>query len=388
MPDGLTPSNAPWLLCMGTRPEIVTMAPVYRALRAAGERVSVLHAGQDDADAWPLYRLFAMRPECEIALSQPRAGQAHLTGELLARIGEAIEFIRPRTVLVQGAAFAALAAATAAYFAGIPVGHVGAGLRAHPMRELREEKNREMIARLAALHFAPTVEARANLLREGIDDAHIVVTGSTVVDSTRLAIERLRVSGDPAVDAEVTDFIAAHAAHRLVTVSADGRERGDAGIDSIAAAVVRILREHADVAVVWPMIANPAVAQAVAAGLAGLDPLSAARLLLAPSIEYPTLIATLQASWIVLSDCGGFDEEALAMGVPTLACRAAAERPEILPANYTQPAGTSVDSICMAFDALTFDRAAYASKRWPAGVSPLGDGHAGERIVEALLQTV
>jgi UDP-N-acetylglucosamine 2-epimerase (non-hydrolysing) len=388
MPDGLPPNNAPWLLCMGTRPEIIKMAPVYRALRTAGDPVCVMHTGQDDARAWPLYRFFAMRPECEVVLTRSRNDLTHLAGELLARIGEVLDYIRPRGVLVQGDTLSALTAATAAFLARIPVGHVEAGLRSHAMYDpFPEEKTRELIARLASVHFAPTAQARANLLREGVDDASIVVTGNTVVDATRLATARLRTDRRSLVETEVAEFLAAHAGHRIGLVTAHRRESWGAGIERIAAAVARILREHPDVAVVWPVHANPTIAQAVAAGMAGLDPLSASRLLLTAPIEYPTLIATLQASWIVLTDSGGIQEEAVAMGVPTLVLRATTERPEILAAGYGRLVGTAVDSIATAFDALTLDRAAHAAMRCPLGASPFGDGGAGERISSALLQT-
>ena len=389
MPDGLSLRNAPWLLCMGTRPEIIKMAPVYRALRATGERVCVLHTGQHDDMAWPLYRFFAMRPEYEVVLERSRTGLPHLASELLARVGEVLDYVAPRGVLVHGDTLSAFTAATAAFFARIPVGHVEAGLRTHAMYDpFPEEKNRELIARLASIHFAPTAQARANLLREGIDATTIVVTGNTVVDATRLATERLCASEDQLIDGEVARFLAAYAAHRLVVVTAHRRESWGAGIERIAAAVARILVEHPDVAIVWPVHANRAVAQSVAQGLARLDPASAARLLLTAPLEYPTLIATLRSSWIVLTDSGGIQEEAVSMGVPILVLRATTERPEIVANGYGRLVGTEVDAIATTFDALSLDRAARAAMCCRPGASPFGDGHAAERICEALLQPV
>jgi len=386
MPDGLSPSFAAWLLCMGTRPEIIRMAPLYRALRAAGDRVCVLHTGEDDAAAWPLYRFFGMRPECEVVLTR-RGEPAHEAGELLARMSEVLDYIRPRLMLVHGHSPGARAAVTAASLVDISIGHVGAGLRTHPARgRLADEKNCES-SRLVTVHFAPNMRARARLLHEGVDEAAIVVTGDTAVDATRFASERLRASVDPLVDTEVTDFIADYTAHRVVLVTLDRRECTCASIERMAAAVTRILHEHEDVAVIWPVGEEREIAQAVAAGLTGLDPMSAARLLLARPMEYPTLIATLRSSWIALTDSSANLEETVSMSVPLLVCGDPSEQPEVVAAGCALPAGTSADSIRAAFAALKLDRAAHAAMRRPADANPFGDGRAAGRICEALLQS-
>ncbi|HTT10234.1 MAG TPA: UDP-N-acetylglucosamine 2-epimerase (non-hydrolyzing) [Burkholderiaceae bacterium] len=384
MPDALPPGDAPTLLCTGTPSEIVALAPVYRALRAAGERVCVLHTGQDEATAWPLYRFFAMRPECEVVLMQPPGRLAHLAGELLARVGEVLEYVRPRAVLVHGDSLGALAGAAAASFAGMAAGHVEAGMR--PRAPRLTARNRELIARVAAVHFAPSAQARANLLREGIDESAVVVTGSTVVDAIRLAANRLQAGGD-LVDADVQDFIAAHAGFRIVLVAAHGHTSAGAGSENLAGAIARLMHEHADIAVVWPVEEKTLVARAVAAHLARLDPFSSTRLLVTAPMEFPTLIATLKASWVALADSGTLQEEAVAMGVPILVCGAANPRPDIVAAGYARRAGDDVDSIGRTFDALTFDRVGHAAMRCRADANPFGDGRAAERICEALLQT-
>lgn len=377
-------SHGPWLLCMGTRSEIIKMAPVYRALRAAGDAVRVLHAGQDDELVWPTYRFFAMRPDCDVMLERSRAGLAPLASELLARFGEVIEHVRPCGVLVHGDSMNALAAASAAFFAHIPVGHVGAGLRNRSHEVFPFEKNRELITRLASMHFAPTGLARANLLGEGIDDDSIVVTGSTAADATLLALDRLRVTGGELIDPALRQFLAAHTTHRLALVSARGHDGGS--IRRVAAAVARVLRERPDVAIVWPVDANPAVANELATGLGVLDPLASARLLLAARLDYPSLISALRRCWLVLTDSGGMQEEAVSLGIPVLVLGASTERQEIVAAGYGRLVASETESIVAGVDALANDAKVHAAMRCPKGSSPFGDGHAAERICSALLQ--
>lgn len=387
MPDGSSPQGD-WLLCMGTRPEIIKMAPVYHALRATGDAVRVLHTGQHDEMAWPLYRFFGMQPDHSVELKRAREGLANLAAELLAGIGEHIKRNRPRTLLVHGDTLSAFAAATAGFFAQVPVGHVEAGLRTHTMYDpFPEEKNRELIGRLATFHFAPTAQARANLLREGIADASIVVTGNTVVDATRLAVARLDQGKARLVDDDVRDFLSAHSGKRLLLITAHRRENWGAGIQRIAHAVAQVLREHEDVAAIWPVHANPAVANDVATGLAALDPSAAARLLLTSPLDYPSLIAALRRCWLVLTDSGGIQEEAVSLSVPSLVLRETTERPEIVAAGYGRLVGTDATTIVAAFNALSDDRAAHAAMRCRAGESPFGDGYAAQRICAGLLQT-
>jgi UDP-N-acetylglucosamine 2-epimerase (non-hydrolysing)/UDP-N-acetylglucosamine 2-epimerase (hydrolysing) len=301
-------------------------------------------------------------------------------------MSEVLDYVKPRSVLVHGDSPGARAALTASSLVDIPVGQVGAGLRTHAVRDqLAEERKREL-NRLVTVHFALNAHTRAKLLHEGIDESAIVVTGDTAVDATRFAIERLRASDDPLVDAEVTDFIADYVAHRVVLVTAGRLESGCAGVERMAVAVARILREHPDVAVVWPVDEDREIAQAVATGLAGLDPLSAARLLLPRPMEYPTMVATLQSSWIALA---GSDEnlvEPVSLGLPVLLCSATTERPEVLAAGCALLGGTEVDSIRASFNALKLDRAAHAAMRRPADANPFGDGHAAGLICEAMLQ--
>jgi UDP-N-acetylglucosamine 2-epimerase len=388
MPDGLS-RGAPWLVCLGTRPEIVKMAPVVHALRAAGQPVAVLHTGQHDAMAWPLYRFFGIEPDHVLVPDRARDGLSDLAASLLAAIGARFEAQAPRGVLVHGDTLSAMAAATAAFFARVPVGHVEAGLRTFARYDpFPEEKNREVIARYASLHFAPTTLARDNLLREGIAAAAIHLTGNTAVDATRLAVRRLNAAAAGAIDPQVARFLAAHEGHRLVLVTAHRRENWGEGIRRIGAAVARILREHGDVTVLWPVHANPAVARDVAAGLVSLDASSVARLLLTEPLDYPTLIGALRRGWLALTDSGGIQEEAVTLGVPVHVLRETTERPEILAAGCGRLVGTDVDTITRCFDELSANRAAHAAMRCRPEANPFGDGYAAERIATLLGERV
>jgi UDP-N-acetylglucosamine 2-epimerase len=388
MPDATAP-RAAWLLCMGTRPEIIKMAPVYHALRATGDTVRVLHTGQHDTMAWPLYRFFDIEPDHSVQLKRAADSLADLAAELLAGVGAYIERNKPRTLLVHGDTLSAFAAATAGFFAKVPVGHVEAGLRTHKRYDpFPEEKSRELIGRLATFHFAPTRQARANLLREGIAEEAIVVTGNTVVDATRLAVARLDAGGAALVDAEVAKFVARHAARRLVLVTAHRRENWGEGIRRIAAAVAQILREFRDTAVVWPVHANKLVANDVATGMAALDPSAAVRLLLTAPLDYPSLIATLRRCWLALTDSGGIQEEAVSLGVPIFVLRETTERPEILASGYGRLVGTAPETITQAFSELTLTPMVHASMRCRPGASPFGDGQAATRIGTVLMERV
>jgi UDP-N-acetylglucosamine 2-epimerase len=382
-------SNAPWLLCTGTRPEIIKMAPVYRALRARGERALVVHTATADGAAWPLYRFFGMRPECELVLEHLQADLRQRTDELLTRFGEVMEYAAPCGVLVHGSTLGAFAAASAASSAGIAVSHVEAGSYSPvALDSSLEEKNRARIARLASLHFAPTQAARVNLLREGIDEAAIVVSGSTAVDATRLASERLRGDDDRLMDGELAGFLDAYASHRIVLVSAPRHESLPGGNERVAAAIARILSEHEDVAIVWPGCTHSAAAQSIVAAMARMDRGSAARLIPVAPLEYPALVATLLASWIAMTDSDVIQEVAVSMGVPILVLRTTTSRPEIVDAGYARLVGTDGQTIAATFELLRVNRAAYAAMRCAPADNPFGDGRAAERIATALLQTV
>lgn len=373
----------PILLCMGTRPEIIKMAPVYHALKARGVPTLVLHSGQHRDMAAPMYGYFGMRPEISLVLERRSDALHHLSALLLEQLGAALDTVRPRAVLVHGDTASAAMAALAAFYRKIPVGHVEAGLRSHHRYDpFPEEKNRELIARLATWHFAPTQLARANLLRENIAPDHIHMVGNTIVDAVRLA-GALSGAGPRQPDsAALASLKTALCGRRLAVVTAHRRENLGPPLLSIAAAVRGLLESMPDLIVVWPVHSNPVIQASVGAAFAGLAPESAARLYLTEPLGYPDTLALLRQAWLVLTDSGGIQEEAACLALPVLVLRETTERSELVDSGGALLVGTSAPAIAAAVHRLAADERSYDAMR--AGPNPFGDGYAAERIYTIL----
>lgn len=373
------------LLCMGTRPEIVKMAPVAHALAARGVPAGVLHTGQHEDMAWPLYRFFDLEPAHRLDLARAGHGLADLGARLLARLDAVLGAVRPRIVLVQGDTSSALMAALAAFYRRIPVGHVEAGLRTHtPDEPFPEEMNRCLIARIARWHFAPTLLARQNLMHEGIARSDITVTGNTVIDAVRSGVARLDAGQAGPPPGLPGDLAARLAGRKLLLVTAHRRENWGAGITAIARAVADLLTGDDRFAAVWPVHGNPLVADAVNTALAGLAPAAAARLVLTAPLDYPALLWLLRACWLVLTDSGGIQEEACALARPVLVLREATERQALIAAGGGLLVGARRDAIVATTRALAGDAARYRTMQ-DCG-APFGDGHAGAAIAHLLAQ--
>lgn len=372
-------SAAPVLLCMGTRPEIIKMAPVYHALKAGGRPVLLLHTGQHREMAAPMYEFFGMSPDISLTLVRRSDALHHLSALLLEQLGDALESVNPRAVLVHGDTSSAAMAALAAFYRQIPVGHVEAGLRSHLMYDpFPEEKNRELIARLASWHFAPTELAREHLLRENIAPSRIHMVGNTIVDAVALAARLLEQAPHAGQNGELAGLDAALAGRRLVLVTAHRRENLGAPLLSIAAAVRTLLDREPDLVFVWPVHANPRIQDSVAAAFAGLPASAAARLFLTAPLPYPETLDLLRRAWLTLTDSGGIQEEAACLKLPVLVLRQATERTELVDSGGALLIGTDSDAIVGAVRHLGDAPASYQAMR--AGPNPFGDGHAADRI--------
>lgn len=382
---------APIVLCMGTRPEIIKMAPVYHALRQTGRATLLLHTGQHLEMARPMYEFFGIKPDYDLQLTRSSERLAHLSSLILDRLGAALAEIQPRAVLVHGDTTSALMATLASFYQQVPVGHVEAGLRSHRCYDpFPEEKNRELIGRLATWHFAPTSGAVRNLLNEGLDERCIHRVGNSIVDAVHLGVRRLEA--DRALPAELGPGGELRAVHgviqrapRLMIVTAHRRENWGEPLRGIAGAVRHLLEQDAQLSVVWPVHLNPTVAGTVRAAFDGLEPRHATRLFLVNPISYPAMLFLLQRAWMVLTDSGGVQEEAACLHVPILVLRESTERPELIDAGAGALVGTRHDAIVAAVRRLHAHEPEY--RRMRAAANPFGDGLTAERICETLLQS-
>jgi UDP-N-acetylglucosamine 2-epimerase (non-hydrolysing) len=370
------PDYAAWLISAGTRPEIVKLAPVWAALQQRGAPVAWVHTGQHgrhDPIAEGVYRFFGITPDHTLTLPRRGDNPAELHALLLDKLTALFGTLAPlRGVIVQGDTTSTLAAAQAAFFAGVPVAHVEAGLRTHDLADpFPEEMNRVLTAQLARWHFAPTAGAVLNLQREGVAASAVHRVGNTVVDAAQQGLARLPPRG------------AARPGRRLL-VTAHRRENWGAGLTRIARALVRLRAAHDDLSVLWPLHGNPAVADTVQAALADAPAALHARLQLVPPLDYPGLLQCLREATLVLTDSGGLQEECAALSVPVAVLRASTERPELIDSGGGVLLGTDEDRIVAVTTALLADPAAL--QRMRAAANPFGDGRAAERIAAVLLE--
>jgi UDP-N-acetylglucosamine 2-epimerase (non-hydrolysing)/UDP-N-acetylglucosamine 2-epimerase (hydrolysing) len=372
-----------YLACMGTRPEIIKMAPIYKNLQARGENVQVLHTGQHEDVAQALYTFFDMDPDYQIQLRRRSPGLSDLTAELLQGIDRVLTEVKPDVVLVQGDTASAFVGAMASYYRDVPVAHIEAGLRTGQHDPFPEEKNRELIGRLAHWHFPPTAQAADNLRREGVPVQQIHEVGNTVIDAALWVKSQMDQHGAPdALPPEVHSFLHSHGASRLVLVTAHRRENWGRPIQLIAAAVGILLKLHPDLTVVWPLHPNPSVRADIQNAFSTLDAASRQRLCLTDPLEYPALISLLARCHFCLTDSGGIQEEASAFHCPVLITRDSTERQELVDAGGAVLVGTNPHRIVEQACALLNDPWAYRAMQ--VHESPFGDGHSAQRIANVL----
>lgn len=373
------------LSCIGTRPEIIKMAPVHKALVQQGHRSLILHTGQHESIADALYQFFDMEPDVSIDLQRKSTSLAHLTSALIDGVEAAMSALNPDIILVQGDTTSALAGALIGYYHNKPVGHVEAGLRTWAREPFPEEKNREMIGRLAHWHFPPTRQARYNLLGEGISASHIFEVGNTVIDAALWTRDRI---ADPvhgqrqAMPEMLAQFMAQHGRRRMILITAHRRENWGQPIRNIANAVATILAAHPDVVAVWPVHPNPAVRLDVEREFASLPAALRERICLTAPLGYQTLIGLLVHCHFTLTDSGGIQEEASAFGKPVLIARTSTERQELVNVGGARLVGTDIETITQIAHLLLTDQVAYHAMQ--LAHSPFGDGQSAARIADVI----
>ena len=364
------------LVVFGTRPEAIKLFPVVRALAAMPElRVRTCVTAQHRGLLDQVLAVAGLTPDIDLDIMEPGQTLDRLTARLLTGLGEVMDRERPDWVVVQGDTATAMAGALAAYYRKVPVAHVEAGLRSgdiyHPWPE---EVNRRIVAPIARAHFAPTDTAADALRRENIDPKLIHVTGNTVVDA--LQWTQARVAAEPALAAGLDDVLAPLAGKRLVLVTTHRRENFGGGMAAIARALVRIA-DRGDTALLFPVHPNPQVGPVMDA-IVGDRP----EIVRIAPLDYPHFVRALAACDLVLSDSGGVQEEAPALGKPVLVMRETTERPEGVAAGTARLVGTDEDRIVHEVSTLLDDSDAYAAMA--RAHNPFGDGHAAARIAELL----
>ncbi|MGH6782783.1 MAG: non-hydrolyzing UDP-N-acetylglucosamine 2-epimerase [Sphingomonadaceae bacterium] len=354
------------LAIAGTRPEAIKLVPLARAARLRpGIDFRLVATGQHGKPFDDVMAAFDERVDHNLALMEPGQTIDELADLIAADLPSLAARLQPDMILVQGDTTSAWAAALSAVRAGVPVGHIEAGLRSHDLtRPFPEERNRVEIDAISTLLFAPTGQAATNLAAEPAVTGRVVVTGNTGIDAL-LTMRRL-TNGWTLQDSAV----------RTILVTCHRRENIGAGIASVCAALRR-LAERPDVRIVLPMHPNPAVRAAVEGALGGVP-----RIELHPSFDYPTMVRMMDGAHLILSDSGGLQEEAPALGVPLLVLRDNTERPEVFATGNARLVGTDADRIVAAATRLLDDPAAYAGMSLPA--FPYGRGDAAERILDAI----
>ncbi|OYX40807.1 MULTISPECIES: UDP-N-acetyl glucosamine 2-epimerase [unclassified Sphingomonas] len=372
-----SPSRPPRILVIfGTRPEAIKLFPVIHALQAlpgltTRTCVTAQHRGLLDQ----VLGIAGIVPDIDLDLMEPGQTLDRLTARLLTSLGDVMDAEKPDRVIVQGDTATAMVGALAAYYRRVPVSHVEAGLRSgdiyHPFPE---EVNRRIVAPIADQHFAPTQTAADALLRENIAADTIHVTGNTVIDA--LLATQAKLVADPALGAGLDDITARFKGKRIVLVTTHRRENFGGGMENIARAIRRIAARD-DVAVIFPVHPNPNVVSVMDAvlgdqpNIARIDPL-----------DYPHFVRALGLCHIVLTDSGGVQEEAPALGKPVLVMRETTERPEGVSAGTAKLIGTDEDRIVSEIFTLLDDNAAHQAMA--RAHNPFGDGHASAKIAKVV----
>lgn len=358
----------------GTRPEAIKMVPVVRALEGCSEIESVVClSGQHREMLLQVLEAFDVKADFNLDIMKPRQTITTITSGVLEGLSEILERERPDLLLVHGDTTTAFAGALGGFYSQVAVGHVEAGLRTFDKYSpYPEEMNRCLISRLGDLHFAPTNANRQNLLKEAIDERGIFVTGNTVIDALKLTVQKNYHFQNTFLN--TLDF----EQNRVVLVTAHRRENLGEPLKNICTAIKRMVEENGDVRVVYPVHLNPAVREVAEGVLGGMD-----RVHLIEPLDVFDMHNLMDRCFMVMTDSGGLQEEAPALGKPVLVLRTETERPEAVEYGTVKMAGVETERILSLANELLRDAAAY--EKMAHAANPYGDGNAAERIVEAIL---
>lgn len=367
------------MVIFGTRPEAVKMAPVIKALQSHPDHIDVAVGvtAQHRQMLDQVLEAFEITPDIDLNLMLPDQNLADLTARIFTGLDPVLKDYHPDWLLIQGDTTTVMAAAILGYYQHIKIGHVEAGLRTHDKwQPFPEELNRRIAAVVADLHFAPTENNRQNLLREGISDEIIKVTGNTAIDALQIISQQPM---PPEAAHLLKETGVADGTRRLVLVTAHRRENFGQPILDICHALKRLAQTYQEqIAIIYPVHLNPNIQEPVYQTLSGVENIT-----LLPPLDYLPLVHLMKHATLILTDSGGIQEEAPSLGIPTLVLRQRTERQEGVAAGTLKLVGTSPDAIFTEAQRLLTDPAAHAAMA--GAVNPYGDGHAAERIVAALL---
>jgi len=366
------------LTIFGTRPEAIKMAMLVRGLNAAAgieQRLCVTAQHREMLDQ--VLSFFDIHPDYDLDLMKPGQDLTDITSRVLLGLREVYREFQPDMVLVHGDTTTCFAGALSAFYAGIPVGHVEAGLRTGNLQSpFPEEANRVLVSRLARLHFAPTQRNVDNLLAEGIAADQIIQTGNTVIDALQYASKQVTAFSDAVVDNRLRDIY--QSGRKILLITGHRRENFGDGFIQICDALHELAIRYPDLYLVYPVHLNPNVQQPVYDRLGHLPNVH----LTAP-LQYPDFVYAMKESWAILTDSGGVQEEAPGLGKPVLVMRDTTERPEAVEAGTVRLVGANKNNIISGVSELMESPALYT--QMASAHNPYGDGQAVERVLRFII---
>ena len=379
------------MLVFGTRPEAIKMAPLVKEFQKRPNEFQtiVCVTGQHREMLDQVLHIFEITPDYDLNIMKQGQDLYDVTARVLLGMRDVLKEARPDVVLVHGDTTTSTAAALAAFYQQIPVGHVEAGLRTHNIYSpWPEEMNRQLTGRLATYHFAPTPLSRHNLLTEGVPENHITVTGNTVIDALYMVVDKIK--RDKVLDAKLEKLLKQSgydvnhlsAGKKLVLITGHRRENFGGGFISMCRAIKTLTEKYPEVDFVYPMHLNPNVRKPIHE-VFGEDLSGLGNMFFIEPLEYLSFVYLMEKSTIVLTDSGGIQEEAPGLGKPVLVMRDTTERPEALGAGTVKLVGTDYDKIIKEVSALIENREYY--DKMSKAVNPYGDGLSSNRIVKYLL---
>ncbi len=383
------------MLVFGTRPEAIKMAPLVKEFQKYPEKIDtiVCVTGQHREMLDQVLKIFGVVPDYDLNIMKSGQDLYDITSRVILGMRDVLKEAQPDVVLVHGDTTTSMAAALSAFYQQIPVGHVEAGLRTNNIYSpWPEEMNRQITGRIATFNFSPTVLSRQNLLREGVDEKKITVTGNTVIDALHMVVERIK--NDPSLSCSLAEHLRKSGYdvrrledgnRRLVLITGHRRENFGAGFKNICNAIKTLSERNPNVDFVYPMHLNPNVRRPIKE-VFGDNLHTSGNLFFIEPLEYLCFVYLMEKASVVLTDSGGIQEEAPGLGKPVLVMRDTTERPEAIEAGTVRLVGTDYEKIVSSMQTLLESEEAY--NRMSKAANPYGDGKACSRIVNEILKSI